>query len=230
MRAFRFVTTVSPVDRQALQDLARDRKGRILDIPNGIPPELNDYRFQDERPEAAIAFWGALDFPPNHSAVSWFYREVFVPYLADSGITWYIIGRNAGDDIRAMAAAHHNIVLTGFIDDLYGLVSRIPVMINPMQLGGGLKNKVLEAFALRRVVVSNALGIEAVDAVPGMHYVPAESPSEFAEAVIRYTTPDDATRRIGRQAREFVLDTYTWVTVGGYFEQLIETALATAAV
>lgn len=227
-RSFRYVTTVSPVDRQVLQILAGPAKDRILDIPNGISVELNDYPCGDAEadPEKAIAFWGALDFPPNRSAVSWFYREVYLPFLAGSGITWYIIGRNAGEEIRAMAAAHGNIVLTGFVDDLYGLVSRIPVMINPMKLGGGLKNKVLEAFALQRVVISNTLGIEAVDATPGVHYIPAETPSEFAEAVTRYAIPDDAARRIGRQARDFVLKGYTWKAVGARFGRLIEAALA----
>lgn len=224
-KKFRYVTTVSPVDRKVLQDLAKGGKGRIVDIPNGIAPELNDYPLQEEQPQAAVAFWGALDFPPNRYAVSWFYNEVFLPFLADAKITWYIIGRNAGDDVNAMAAAHENIIATGFIDDLYGLVSRIPVMINPMKLGGGLKNKVLEAFALQRVVISNALGMEAVSALPGVHYVQAETPQEFADAVTKYTRPDDAARQLGARAREFVLDSYTWAAVGERFCRLIDAAL-----
>lgn len=221
---FRYVTTVSPVDRQVLQNLAKSRKDRIFDIPNGISTELNDYPLQGDEIQGAIAFWGALDFPPNSTAVSWFYKEVFLPFLADKNITWYIIGKNAGAEIKNMADGHNNIIVTGFVDDLYGLVSRIPVMINPMKMGGGIKNKVLEAFALERVVISNALGMEAINALPGEHYVQAETPAEFAEAVTKYTISDDVSRRIGKQAREMILDSYTWQIVGRRFEQLISTA------
>lgn len=228
-QAFRYVTTVSPVDRQVLQNLAKSGKDRIFDIPNGIPTELNDYPLKSDETQSAIAFWGALDFPPNSSAVSWFYKEVFLPFLTDQNITWYIIGRNAGAEIKGMAAGHKNIIVTGFVDDLYGLISQIPVMINPMKMGGGLKNKVLEAFALERVVISNALGMEAINARPDMHYVQAETPAEFAEAVTRYTRSDDVGKRIGRQARELILGSYTWQIVGQRFEQLIDAALKHAS-
>lgn len=228
-QAFRYVTTVSPVDRRVLQELSKKGSERILDIPNGISPELENYLIHDNGMERAIAFWGALDFPPNRSAVLWFYKRVYLPFLADKDIKWYIIGRNAGAEIREMATAHVNIIAPGFVEDLYGLASRIPVMINPMKMGGGLKNKVLEAFALERVVVSNALGVEAIDASPGVHYVQAESPDEFAEAVIKYTVPDDAGKKIAREAHRLVLNSYTWEVVGSRFEHLIDAALNQAS-
>jgi len=54
-----------------------------------------------------------------------------------------------------------------------------------MVTGSGLKNKVLEAFALGRAVVSNRMGIESiVGAPPGVHFRLAEKPAEFAEEIL----------------------------------------------
>lgn len=68
-----------------------------------------------------------------------------------------------------MAEEHDNIVVTGEVADLFALIARIPIVINPMRSGGGLKNSVLESMALERLVISNRLGIEAVDAVRDVH-------------------------------------------------------------
>jgi glycosyltransferase involved in cell wall biosynthesis len=95
-----------------------------------------------------------------------------------------------------------------------------------MLIGGGLKNKVLEAFAMQRAVVSNTLGMEAIDATPGEHYVAAETPAEFAARIQELL--DDTTRAhvIGRAAREYLLERYTWRVVGQQMNALICDVLA----
>ncbi|MCK5682023.1 glycosyltransferase, partial [bacterium] len=92
---FDLVTVVSPVDRDYLRGLCPRGGERIIDIPNGVSPAVFDDRGKPtEVVPGGIAFWGALDFPPNTSAVHYFYDEVFLPFLAGKDIIWYIIGKN----------------------------------------------------------------------------------------------------------------------------------------
>lgn len=225
-RRFSLVTTVSPVDRQQLVELNRGGANRIVDIPNGVTPELLDCPIPEKQKRRSIAFWGALDFPPNYSAVAYFYEQVFKPYLSDKGITWYILGRNPGPEISAMGERHENIVVTGFVEDLFGLVSQIPIMINPMQMGGGLKNKVLEAFALERLVISNSMGMEAMPAQDGIHFILANKPREMADCILKYLSAADECARIGVRAREFVTQNYSWAVVGERFLDLVDSVIS----
>ena len=223
-RRFELVTTVSPVDRQQLVALNRDFASRIVEIPNGVTPGLLEYDLPEEE-RRSIAFWGALDFPPNHSAVIYFYERVYKPYLKDTDIQWYIVGRNPGSEIRAMSQRHENIVVTGFVDDLFALVSRIPIMINTMQMGGGLKNKVLEAFALGRLVVSNAMGMEAIPACEGVHYVQADTPRHIADQILKYIDDVELRAQIGIAARKFVSQHYSWDVIGKRFCELVDSVI-----
>lgn len=221
---FPLITTVSPVDQACLAAL--NRSANIHVVPNGVSPQLLEKRPVNDEIANAIAFSGTLDFPPNSTAVRYFHESVFLPYLKDRGITWYIVGRNPEPRMLRMAQEHDNIVVTGEVEDLFGLIARMPIVINPMRIGGGLKNKVLEGMALERLVISNRLGIEAVDAVRDVHYVEAETPEEFAAAIVRYLGDAEARARIGQAGRRLILDNYTWTRVADCYLALISQALA----
>lgn len=227
-KVYDVVTVTSPMDRDFLASLSTVNKDRIVAIPNGVSPDLVERRVPPDTVELpnAFAFWGSLDFPPNSTAIYYFYEKVFLPYLRDQDIRWYIVGRNAEENMLRMAQKHRNIVVTGEVKDLFALVGSIPVMINPMQIGGGIKNKVLEAFALGRVVVSNTLGMEAMGATPDVHYVHADAPEQFALAIMKYVRETEAARPIGEAARRFVLEHHTWEKVSERFLGLIDELLA----
>jgi glycosyltransferase involved in cell wall biosynthesis len=223
-RHFPYITTVSPIDRACLASLGRGSNIRV--VPNGVAPQLLAERRVDDEIANAIAFSGTLDFPPNSTAVYYFYESVFLPYLKERGITWYIVGRNPEPRMLRMAEEHENIVVTGEVEDLFGLIARMPIVVNPMLIGGGLKNKVLEGMALERLVISNRLGIESVDASRDVHYVEAETPGEFASAISKYLEDPEARARIGQAGRRLILDRYTWNRVADVYLALIDQALA----
>gem|GEM_PF-831212 len=222
------IVSISPADLDKLKKLNPASAHKIKLIPNGVHAELLAHAGSEPPIDNAIVFWGNLNFAPNHAAVQYFYHKVYQPYLSSQKIKWYIVGKNAGPAIQAMAAADENIIVTGFIESLYDFAARIPIMVNPMQIGSGLKNKVLEAFALHRLVISNALGVEAIiGAQPGTHYVRAEQPIEFADAILNYMQKPLERKKIGTNARLLVEEKYTWDKIGQDWNRLVEELTAT---
>jgi Glycosyl transferases group 1 len=53
----------------------------------------------------------------------------------------------------------------------------------PLRIGSGTRLKILEAFAMRKAVVSNSLGCEGLDVIPGKHLIVADQPEAFARQV-----------------------------------------------
>jgi glycosyltransferase involved in cell wall biosynthesis len=224
---FDLVTAVSPADRDRLAALSPRHAQRIVVAPNGVAPELLSNRETAEEIPDSIILWGNMGFQPNRSAVLYFFRHVYLPFLAERNVHWYIAGGGADDDIVEMGKRHPNITVTGFVEDLFGLAARIPVMINPMVLGSGLKNKILEAFALKRAVVSTPLGMEAIQgAEDGVHYRAADTPEDFANAVLECLAGERMRRQMGERARRLVEERYTWEAVGrlwhGWIDQMLE--------
>jgi glycosyltransferase involved in cell wall biosynthesis len=220
------VTTVSPVDRDVLRRRSKIRRDAVHLVPNGVAPALVDWEAQAPEMPKAVAFWGNLDFPPNRDAAQHFYRNVFRPYLRGTGVTVYLIGPNPSAELMRMAREEADLKVTGFVPDLFGLVARIPVVINPMVSGSGIKNKVLEAFALRRAVVSTGLGMEGIEAAPGKDFLLADEPEAFAQGIQTLLSSDEQRARLGSNARELVLRRYTWNSVGADWRDLINGLVA----
>jgi glycosyltransferase involved in cell wall biosynthesis len=226
MRMFDITTLASPVDVAFMRSLCKDAADRVKLIPNGVASTfLARKECTHRREERAVAFWGALDFHPNTTAVRWFYDYVYRPFLRERGIRWYIIGKGAPDDISRYGDEDPNVIVTGFIDDLPSFLTGIPVMVNPMRAGSGIKNKVLEAFAMERVVVSNSMGIESIAAQPDVHYVPAETPEEFCRQIELLLSDKVRRDRLGSMARRLVDELYDWRTVGTSYRKIVEEVL-----
>jgi glycosyltransferase involved in cell wall biosynthesis len=153
--------------------------------------------------------------------VEYFHENIYVPFLAEKEIEWHILGSGASESIQRIAE-HKGVFLHGFVDDLFSEVSRHGVMINPMVEGSGLKNKVLEAFACRVPVVSTSLGIEAIGATPDVHYLNADTPEDFADAVTRLLTNTSLASEIAENARQLVESNFQWGVIGERLESLID--------
>ncbi len=206
------VTSISPPDVERLRQLTGGRVPVEL-VPNGVASSLLHRPATDAASVRGVAFWGNHSFPVNQLAVDWFYREVWLPHLEPQQVRWSIVGPHAGSAIQALADRHEEIEVPGFVDDLFGHLDRYPVMVNPMVSGTGLKNKVLEAFAVGKAVVTTAMGVEAFPVVDGVHCVVADDPGVFAAAVLRLLDDDAERAALATRARELVAERYSWETV-----------------
>jgi glycosyltransferase involved in cell wall biosynthesis len=228
VRAFDYTLTISRSDRDRLLEVSGVSPERVVLVPNGVAPEaLAAWRDRPERTRRVV-FWGNLDFPPNWTAVAYFHEQVFLPLLAPQGIEWEILGRNANAAIRAMAE-HPLIRLTGFKEDLFDYVADAGVMVNPMVEGSGLKNKVLEAFAIGLPVVSTELGVDALPLDAGTECLVANEPRAFADAVLRLLDDAQLYDRMRRTARARVERDYQWAGVGRSVSKLVDRVLAERA-
>jgi glycosyltransferase involved in cell wall biosynthesis len=112
----------------------------------------------------------------------------------------------------------------GFVADLFALAHGQGVMINPMVEGSGLKNKVLEAFALGLPVVSTTLGADAFGIEDGRHCRIADAPVDFASAVRDLLEQPAHAQRIASNARELVHRRFTWPAAGKALLEALEYA------
>ncbi|WP_084302499.1 glycosyltransferase [Bradyrhizobium sp. WSM2254] len=220
---FNHVTTINDADSHTVCRLS-GTSTNISTIPNGVSTDLAE-TFDANGHVAkrrGVAFWGNLSFKPNSDAVRFFYKNVYRPYLAPAGIEWCVVGRDAERWLVEEAKRDHGIRLTGFVDDICSVLAEYPIMVNPMRIGSGLKNKVLEAFAMGLAVVSTGLGIEAVSmAREGIDYMRADEPETTASAIKLLI--EDECRRLSmiESARKVVLEHYTWSKVAGDLEALL---------
>ena len=87
--------------------------------------------------------------------------------------------------------------------------------------GSGLKNKVIESFAVGLPVVSTPLGVEAIDGEDGAHFLVAADDRAFADSILRLLDEPGLRERITGEARRLAERQYTWQSVGASFSDLV---------
>lgn len=106
--------------------------------------------------EKILLFAGTLDYLPNAEAVEYIYKEI-APRLAknrDFQFKIIICGRNRFKEFHYLnTLKHENVIMAGEVDDVDILFTGADVFINPVQQGGGIQTKNIDALNANLSVV-----------------------------------------------------------------------------
>ena len=181
------VAVVSPVDREYLRRHCPELEIEVA--PNGVDGEYF-HPFSDAVEEPSILFRGVMSFLPNEDAASYFYKEI-LPRVRRSlpQTKFYIVGKEPGQFWIRQAQRDPLLQVTGFAQDLRPWMARAGVIVVPMRIGPGIKNKILEPMAMAKTVVATPMSCAAIEARDGEHLFLAEGSEEFAQKVLRLRCP-----------------------------------------
>jgi glycosyltransferase involved in cell wall biosynthesis len=163
-------------------------------------------------------FTGSLDWYPNEDAIIYFLDQMLPAIRAvvpDTTLT--VVGRNPTSRLRAAANAADAYV-TGTIDDVRPHVQRAAVSVVPLRIGSGTRLKIFEALAMGKAVVSTSVGAEGLGLKPGLHFLQADTPDEFVNAVVSLLRDPDRRDALGKAARQLVAANYSWPQVSLHLE------------
>lgn len=180
-------------------------------VPNGV--EVSESDGDAYEADDVIAFSGNMSFQPNIDAVQYFYTEIWPLVLASRpNVRWHIIGTEPAPEVLALAS-HPNVVVTGHVEDIRAHLQRASVVVCPMVTGTGIKNKVLEAMALGRPVVTTPFGTQGISITPGVQLSVEMSAEGFAARVIELLGSPELRQTMGHAARDFVARHHSWAGV-----------------
>jgi len=196
------------------------RKLPVTVVHNGVDTEF--FRPLDEpTDEHALIFEGSMRFPPNVDAVVYFCRKI-LPLIRHEvpGVKFYVVGRDPTELVQAQAA--DDVVVTGFVDDVRTYLARAAIFVCPMRRGAGIKNKILQAWAMGRPVVTTPEGCGGLRIAPDENIVVARGPRKFADAVIAMLRDPERRDRIGRAGHRTIQDHYTWESKARELERVFQ--------
>jgi glycosyltransferase involved in cell wall biosynthesis len=220
------VWVVTERDRWAARWIAGIRGVDV--VPNGVDTEYFSPREVDERPDSAV-FWGRLDFGPNIQGLEWFVRRVWPEvYRARPGAVFRIIGFKPGEAVRRLAA-EPGVVLESDLVDLRDEVCRHAVAVVPMVSGLGIKNKLLEAAAMGRVVVCTARATLGLNLPTTPPMIIANDPAEWVTTLLALW--DDSARRhaLGDAVRRWVTECHSWASAADRALRGVQASLTSAS-
>jgi len=191
---------------------------RVESIPNGV-----DSEYFHPRPELAepgrIAFEGNMMFGPNVDAASFLCREILPELDAlRAAVRVDLIGREPAQAVQALA--DERIFVSGTLDDVRGALWRASVFICPMRLGAGIKNKVLQAWAMGIPVVATPAAMGGLDAIEGSNVLVREDARGLAMAVHTLLSQPELAARLAANGRRSAVERYSWKAQAQRFDAL----------
>lgn len=220
-RMYDKITVVSGVDKKWLIEKSKISPQKVEVIPNGVDTDY--FKSDDKEKEVhSIIFRGVMSFQPNIDACLYFIKNIF-PLIKKEvpEVKFYIVGPNPPNEIKKFSSS--NIVVTGYVDDIREFMSRCSVNVAPMVSGSGIKNKILEAMAMEKPTVATSIACEGTpDVIDSENILIADTPGEFAKKVVLLLQNEVYASEIGRKAREFVVENYSWEIAAKKFTNLFE--------
>lgn len=201
------VMTVTDRDRNILSRTAPS-SSLFVTVPIGIDSSAI-HLLRRPRTSQTLLTVGTLFYPPNADGIEWFIRRVY-PLVKRSvpSVRFVAAGRRPPRRLVSLASNDSTIRLPGYVDDVAGLAAQAAAVVVPIRVGGGMRVKILEAFAMGVPVVSTSIGCEGIAATHGRHLLVADSAEDFARHLVTLLENPTLGQQIAAAARALVEDTY----------------------
>ena len=213
------VLTVSDADRDQFARTIEPAK--IAVIPTGV--DIDFFRPAAGEEPNTLVFSGSMDWMPNEDGILYFVNEILGRirnHIANVSVV--VVGRNPSSRLLEMGKKTAGVHVTGSVEDVRPYIQRGAVYIVPLRVGSGTRLKIFEAMAMGKAVVSTTIGAEGLPVSHGKNILIADTPDEFAGAVVELLRDSVRRTRLGQAARELVVRGHSWDSVGRHFESVLE--------
>jgi len=133
--------------------------------------------------------------PRTVEALDWFFGQIH-PRLCAPDPPWRIAVVSVHPDAPLRYCQIKGVTCLSYVDDLLALYDRSRMLIAPLQTGGGIHLKILNAFARGCPVVMTSAANDGIGAEDGAQALIADDPADFAERMARLLAEPGLSRRL----------------------------------
>lgn len=201
-------STVVSTEREA--DLLAG-KGPVVVVGNGVevPEQIKDVPEKITALQPYVVFVGTMDYRPNVDAVEYFAKNV-LPQIRKSHaeLKFVIVGRDPVSRVRRLARLP-SVVVTGTVAEVETYLAGSLAVVAPFRIAQGIQNKMLEALAIGKPIVSTSGPAKAIGAAHGETLLIADTAEEFASAIVSLFEDSRLRSRLSN-GTDFVRSKFSW--------------------
>lgn len=221
---YNHVLVTSPVDKQALLDLAPEKTttAPISVLANGVDT-VNFYPDPHvPRAEETLVISGKMSYHANITMVLYLVQEIMpLVWAQRPSVKLVIVGKDPVNEITALAE-NPNITVTGMVDSVTPYLQEATIAVAPITYGAGVQNKVLEAMACATPVITTPRAVAALQAVPGEDIMVAENASDYAAAILDMLGDPARQKVLGENGRRYVETYHQWPRIAARLETIYQ--------
>lgn len=156
-----------------------------------------------------IIFIGVFGHKPNVDAVLWFARNVWPLVRREvPDMVFHVVGNYAPPEIQALDGKD-GIVIEGFVEDLDPLLASVRLAVAPLRYGAGIKGKIGMTMGAGVPNVCTSIATEGMGVENEKQALVADSPEDFAAAVVRLHSDAELWQRLSEAGRALVRECFS---------------------
>ena len=216
-------TVPSELEKQNLLEIVPGYSG-IKVVPHALDVTQYTGSFGNPHPNTLV-YTGAFTYYPNLDAAYYFLKDIyprikrFIPAVCTQ-----IIGSTGNAQLENWPI-DSSVSFTGMIYDVRPKVAQSWLSIVPLRMGAGTRLKIIESLALGTPVVSTSKGAEGLEVTDGKNILIADTPTEFADAVLQVLRKPDFRETLAQEGRKLVVEKYSSEAMGSNVNSLLETVV-----
>ncbi|MCK9281432.1 MAG: glycosyltransferase family 4 protein [Melioribacteraceae bacterium] len=209
---------ISEIDKEHLEEL--NPRAKVFSIPIGIEEELFNLQKNEVVTNSLVAI-GSLDWYPNLDGINWFINSV-LPMIVEKNREAKLFIYGGGDSKKLLIpnSVKDNIIIEGFVDDIWSSVLSKSLAIVPIRIGSGIRVKILEMLAAGENIITTSIGAEGIPVKKDFHLLIEDKPIKFAETILRYFKGEFNSEQLRINGREFIKENYTAEKTAEKFETI----------
>lgn len=201
---------ISQADRKVLAEACP--KANIHVVPNGVDTEYFHPTGQPAELNSLI-FVGHLQVFHNVDAARYLVEDVLPAVQREiPECSLRLVGADPAPSVRQLGR-YPEVEVTGYVPDLNDYLNRAAVFVAPLRFAAGVQNKVLEAMAAGRPVVTTSVVNAGLGARAGRDLLVADEPAQIGDEIVHLLRDEQMRSEIGEAGVRFVSQHFTWQRV-----------------
>jgi glycosyltransferase involved in cell wall biosynthesis len=210
LKEFDVIFTLSNKDKNLLKNIKN---------VHVITPYFKNFTFPVKKNKNnTILFYGAMSRPENYLAAIWFIENVFSK-LQDHNLNFTILGSDPHQ--KLLAYQGDRIIITGYQKDITPWLENSLCLVAPLQLGAGIKIKMLEALSAGMVILASDVASEGIEINDMMNYCRCNKAEDYIEKITLIHNNSDLQYSIGKSARNFIQMNYNLEKSFALYEKIL---------
>lgn len=173
-------------------------------IYEGEINEIEDFEF-----DKSIVFLGGSAHTPNYNGIIWFLEHVWAKFSnLYPDINFKFIGNWDIRYINEITSKYKSVHFLGFVPELEPIL-RNSIMVVPLQVGSGMRMKILDAVRCGCPFVSTAVGVEGLNFEDGHSCLIADNSDVFLSKLTALVEDSAMQKQIRKNAFKVFNENYS---------------------